>query len=394
VLGAVLLVGLPVVIVTGLLSYVAYDPRLGGTNDQTPMHGLLGWFLFDWPTSPTSLYRVTQGLHVLVGLALVPLVLTKLWSVAPKLFALPPVKSIAQAFERLTLLLLVGGILFLFITGIMNIQYDYAFGFSFYTGHFYAAWVFIAAFGAHVAIKLPTLVRSLRSRSFRQELRTPVEQTRPEPLDDDGLVPVDPDAATMSRRGVLALAGGSSLAVVALTAGQSIDPLRGTALLSPRGQTPSGGLQINTTAANAGFDPARAGSGWRLELVGLGGRTATLSRGDLLALPQATHQLPIACVEGWSTSRRWTGVPLRDLAALVGSGAAGEVFVESLQDGGFGTMTLTGRQLREERTLLALQLEGADLPLDHGYPARMIIPAAPGVRNTKWVRRLTFRDRP
>ena len=43
---------------------------------------------FDWPASPSWLYRLTQGLHVGLGLVLVPVVLAKLWSVAPKLFAL------------------------------------------------------------------------------------------------------------------------------------------------------------------------------------------------------------------------------------------------------------------------------------------------------------------
>src|SRR5688572_18521252 len=144
VLASVLLVGLLVLVVTGLLSYAAYDPRLGGSNDQTPQAGLLrSWIAFDWPTSPSWLYRVNQGTHVTLGLALVPVVLAKLWSVAPKLFAWPPVKSPAHALERLSILLLVGSILFLMLTGAMNAQYDYAFGFSFYTGHFYAAWVFI-----------------------------------------------------------------------------------------------------------------------------------------------------------------------------------------------------------------------------------------------------------
>ncbi len=150
VLAVVLLAGLLVVAVTGLLSYAAYDPQLGGSNDRTAEAGLLRVYatLFDWPTSPVWLYRVTQGLHVLLGLALIPVVLAKLWSVAPKLFEWPPVTSVAQALERVSILLLVGSILFLSVTGVMNIQYDYAWGFSFYTGHFYAAWVFIAAFGA------------------------------------------------------------------------------------------------------------------------------------------------------------------------------------------------------------------------------------------------------
>jgi len=46
---------------------------------------------------------------------------------------------------------------------------------------------------------------------------------------------------------------------------------------------------------------------------------------------------------------------------------------------------------RDPRSLLALRVNGADLSLDHGYPACIIVPANPGVHNTMWVRRLTFR---
>jgi DMSO/TMAO reductase YedYZ molybdopterin-dependent catalytic subunit len=385
---------MPLMMLTGLLSYAAYDPVLGGSNEQTPMRGLLGsYLLFEWPTSPSWLYRVNQGTHVLLGIALVPLVLAKLWSVAPKLFEWPPVRTPAQALERLSLLLLVGGALFLLVTGLMNVQYDYAFGFSFYTGHFYAAWVFTAALASHIVIKLPTLVRSLRSRGFREELRTPVSRTEPEPPDPDDLVSPDPAEPTVSRRGALALTGGASVLLVGLSAGQAIDPLRRTALLAPRGQVQGDGpndFQVNTTFADARIDEARTRGGWQLLLLGPGDRLS-LSRGDLLALPQATHELPIACVEGWSTSQQWTGVPLRDLAEQVGGVDVDEVFLESLQQGGaFATMSITGKQLRDPRTLVALQVNGADLSLDHGYPARLIVPAAPGVRNTKWLSTITF----
>lgn len=395
VFAAVLLVGLPVLIVTGLLSYAAYDPALGGSNDQTPGAGLLASYVwFDWFTSPSWLYRLNQGTHVLLGIALIPLVLAKLWSVAPKLFAWPPVKSPGQALERLSLLLLVGSILFLLLTGVMNIQYDYAWGFSFYTGHFYAAWVFIGAFASHVALKLPTMVRSLRSRSFREELRTPTARTLSEPADSHGLVSPAPEPATVSRRGALGWVGGSSLTLFALSVGSSIDPLRPTALLSPRGQSYGDGpndFQINMTFGQIGIDQTQTGSSWRLRLRGPDGQEVALSRADLLAMRQVTEELPIACVEGWSTSQSWTGVRLRELAALVGADGADSVFVESLQRGGaFATMSLTGKQIRAAKTLLALQVNGADLSLDHGFPARMIIPAAPGVRNTKWVETLTF----
>ena len=395
VLALVLLVGLLVMIVTGLLSYAAYDPSLGGSNDQTPQAGLLAAYIwFDWPTSPSWLYRVTQGTHVLLGTALVPVVLAKLWSVAPKLFDWPPVTSPAQALERLSILLIVGSILFLMVTGIMNIQYDYAWGFSFYTGHFYAAWVFIAAFAAHVALKTPTMVRSLRSRSFRDEMRVSTEDTVPEPRDPDHLVSPNPAPASMSRRGALAVTGGSALALLGLSLGQSVDPLRRTALLAPRGQVRGDGpndFQINTTFSEIGVDPTETGASWRLRLLGPDGQEVRLSREDLLSMPMRTAELPIACVEGWSTLQTWTGVRLRDLAELVGGAGAASVFVESLQRGGaFSTMSLTDTQLRADRTLLALKVNGVDLSLDHGFPARVIVPAAPGVRNTKWVRTLTF----
>lgn len=45
---------------TGLLSYAAYEPRLGG-NDTTPDAGLLRFYLFDWPTRPSWIYRLTRA---------------------------------------------------------------------------------------------------------------------------------------------------------------------------------------------------------------------------------------------------------------------------------------------------------------------------------------------
>lgn len=139
VLGVVLLVGLTLLFVTGLLSYAAYNPDLNRVNDKTPGRGLLGFYLFSWPTGPHWLYRLTQGLHVTVGIVLVPVLLAKLWSVVPRLFALPPARSVGHALERISLLLLVGGALFQFLTGLLNIQLDYLFPGSFYTLHFYDA---------------------------------------------------------------------------------------------------------------------------------------------------------------------------------------------------------------------------------------------------------------
>ncbi|WP_235887486.1 molybdopterin-dependent oxidoreductase [Mycolicibacterium arabiense] len=394
ILGAVLLASLPIVTITGLLSWVAYGPNFGQAIPAD-----VGWLhlpAFDWPARPSWLYRLNQGLHVGLGLILIPWVLAKLWSVIPKFFQLPPVTSIAQALERISLFALVGGILFEIITGVLNIQYDYVFGFSFYTAHYWGAWVFIAGFVVHVAVKSPTMWRSLRSRSMRSVLTTSRARTVPEPLDDTGLVAPDPAPATLSRRGALALVGAGSAFVAVLTVGQTTGGfLRHAALLLPRGRSYGNGpndFQINRTARAAAIDPHQYGDAWRLTLTGTAGGV-TLSRAELLAMPQHTVDLPIACVEGWSTVQTWTGVRLRDLADSAGVRRLTSARVDSFERfGAFRSAQFTADQTLHPDSLLALQVNGADLSPDHGYPARIIMPAIPGVHATKWVSTIDFRE--
>ncbi|MGI5353408.1 molybdopterin-dependent oxidoreductase [Streptomyces sp. CA-250714] len=414
-LGAVLLAGITVLFVTGLLSYAAYNPELRA-NDRTADHGLFGFYLFAWPTDPYWLYRLTQGLHTTVGVVLVPVLLAKLWSVIPKLFTMPPARSAAHALERISLLLLVGGVLFEFVTGLLNIQLDYLFPGSFYRLHLYGAWVFIAAFLVHVALRLPKAVRVLRDgppddlASGRRKRRErgaqghgraePADEGEREPDLGTGLVAPRPAPPTLTRRGALGAVGGGSVLLLGVTIGQNFDgPLRRTALLAPHGGpdpgTGANAFQINKTAAAVGVTREEAGDGWRLIVEGAHGRKLRFSRADLLKMRQHSAALPIACVEGWSTSdQHWSGVRLRDLAELAGfdprDGLPG-VFVASLQrSGAFRHASLRDNQVRDPRSLLALRVGGEDLSLDHGYPARVIVPAAPGVHNTKWVTRLEF----
>lgn len=398
VFGAVLLVGLPVVILTGLLSYIAYGPQFGQAFPGQV--GLLKLPTFDWPSSPSWLYRLTQGAHVGLGLILIPVVLAKLWSVIPRLFAWPPLRSIAQLLERLSLLMLVGGVLFEIATGVLNIQYDYIFGFSFYTAHYFGAWVFIAGFVVHVMIKLPKMISGLRSQSLRAVVRTSRADTRPEAPDADGLVAADPAPPTMSRRGALALVGSGALFVALLSGGQTLGGVtRRAALLLPRGRSRGGAgvgpdglgdFQVNRTAAAAAVTSADTGANWRLTVRGPS-RQLLFDRGALQAMPQYTAELPIACVEGWSTTQVWSGVRLRDLAALAGIPQPTRATVRSLEHAGaFNHAVLQANQIGDPDSLLALRVNGLDLSMDHGYPARIIVPALPGVHNTKWVRTIEF----
>ncbi|WP_454852526.1 molybdopterin-dependent oxidoreductase [Promicromonospora soli] len=182
----------------------------------------------------------------------------------------------------------------------------------------------------------------------------------------------------------------ATLALTALTVGQTITPLRTVALLAPRDPFDGPqGLAVNKTARGAGVEELATAEDWALELVGPGG-TTHLTRADLLAMSQHEAVLPIACVEGWSASARWSGVRIRDLATLCGGRADDPVHVESLQEAGtfYATSDLPGSYVAHDDTLLALTLAGEDLDLDHGFPARIIAPNRPGVLQTKWVSRL------
>jgi DMSO/TMAO reductase YedYZ molybdopterin-dependent catalytic subunit len=290
--------------------------------------------------------------------------------------------------------MLVGGILFEIITGVLNIQYDYIFGFNFYYAHYFGAWVFIAGFVMHITLKIPRMLAGLRSMSLREVLRTNRADTKPEPPDPDGLVAADPAPATISRRGALALIGGGALFMALITAGQTLGGwTRQTALLLPRGRARGDGpndFQVNRTAFAAGITPDRTGDNWRLTLRG-GPSPVVLDRSMLTTMPQHTARLPIACVEGWSTTETWSGVRLRDLARVAGTPAPRSARVASLERrGAFNRAVLQGNQVEDPDSLLALRVNGAELSPDHGYPARIIVPALPGVHNTKWVASIDF----
>jgi hypothetical protein len=80
---------------------------------------------------------VPEGMHVMLGLALVPVVLTKLWSVSPSRSS--GRRGGGRVAARATdLALVVGGVICEMTTGILNIEYTNPI--SFYTGHFYGAW--------------------------------------------------------------------------------------------------------------------------------------------------------------------------------------------------------------------------------------------------------------
>jgi DMSO/TMAO reductase YedYZ molybdopterin-dependent catalytic subunit len=349
ILGIALGVAFTVCFATGALSHAA----------QTPIPWL------PWPARPTWLYRVTQGLHVFTGLATIPLLLGKVWAVYPNLWRRPPVRSIAHAVERAALVPLVGGSVFLLLTGVTNIDYWYPYQFFFRTAHFWAAWITVGALVIHVGATFTVAASSLRDR-------TATSRRTPEGLD--------------RRRFLLAIAAAGG-AVVLTTVGSTITPLRRLAVLAPRRpDVGPQGLPVNHQARDVGVRDVSADPGYRLRINGRVARPLELSLEEVRGHPGREVRLPITCVEGWSYSARWRGIPLRDLLEEAGADPRAAVVVRSLQTRGpYSAARINAAHARDPDTLLALQVNGAPLHLDHGFPLRLIAPNNPGVMQTKWV---------
>jgi DMSO/TMAO reductase YedYZ molybdopterin-dependent catalytic subunit len=352
-LGLALGIAFGICFLTGLISHVIQQPP---------------WW-FTWPTRPVNLYRVTQGVHVITGIASIPLLLAKLATVYPRLFTWPPVRSAPHALERLSVLVLVGAAFFELITGLLNIAHWYPWGFFFPTAHYAVAWIAVGAIVVHIAVKLPVIRRALGDRVDG---------------DDDG----HDSADGPSRRLFLAGVGAGVVAVVVATAGATVPWLRRVSVLAVRtGEGPQG-VPVNKSAVAAGVVDTASDPGFRLEVAGPDA-VISLSLDDLRTMPQTTADLPIACVEGWSASATWRGVRVRDLVQRVGGSPDQDVRFVSLQESGlYGQSLLPALHARDDLSLLALEINGEVLDLDHGYPCRLITASRPGVLQTKWVRRI------
>jgi hypothetical protein len=361
VLGIALGVSFSVCFLTGLYSHLLQQPPT--------------WIAV--PPSPAGLYRITQGLHVATGVASIPLLLAKLWSVYPRLFSWPPFRDPLHLLERVALVVLVGGSLFMLFSGTANIERWYPWKFFFPAGHYWAAWITIGALLVHIGAKLPVV---------RRVFRAP-------PIAEKAAAPAAP--GTLGRRGFLTATAAASGLLTLFTVGQTVGPLGRLAVFSPRRpDLGPQGLPVNATATEARVLDQAQSEDFRLRISGEVATELTLTRADLEAMDRTEAVLPIACVEGWSASARWGGVPLRDLLEAAGVDRGRDVTVEvrSLEQNGlYGQSILAGDQVWAHDTLLALTLDGDDLHVDHGYPVRLIAGNRPGVLQTKWVGELVVR---
>lgn len=362
VIGRWLGIAVTICFLTGLLSHFEQQPP--------------SWL--DIPTRPASLYRVTQGLHVLTGTVSVPLLLAKLWTVYPKLFEKlpwpPSRKLVSTVFERASIAVLVAAMALELFIGFLNTLQWYPWPFPFKQTHYALAWIIIGALLVHLAIKLPLITANWRA--------TPADRT-PVPA---GPVSLPPATTGLSRRGLFRTVIGAGTVVGIASVGQSVPAFGPIAVLAPRKPNVGPqGLPVNRTAKDAGVTAVEAD--WRFTVNGPD--LLSYSLDELRALPQSRSDLSIACVEGWSQGARWEGIRIKDLLKLCGAPEGSSLRVVSMEKGGFyATSELPPNFAADPLTLLALKLNGDDLDLDHGFPARIIAPNRPGVLQTKWVHRL------
>ena len=162
-------------------------------------------------------------------------------------------------------------------------------------------------------------------------------------------------------------------------------------------------------------DPAS----WRLEVRGLVDRSLSLSLRELQNMPSQSVVVTLECAgngrsqltppvngEPWRfgavSTAEWTGVPLVEVLARAGiKSAAKDVLFRGADGGaveGRADLTRFERSLNVDeagasQALLAYAMNGEPLPVQHGYPLRLIVPGWYAVASVKWLTEIEVIDR-
>lgn len=129
---------------------------------------------------------------------------------------------------------------------------------------------------------------------------------------------------------------------------------------------------------------------WELTINGLVEEPRTLSFSDLLTLSRQDQITDFHCVQGWSVlDVPWNGVHMGSLIDLVRpTSEATHITLHCFR--GIYSESIPLSVAIEPRTLLAYGIGGATLPLDHGFPLRLIVPRMYGYKSAKWLSGIEF----
>ncbi len=130
---------------------------------------------------------------------------------------------------------------------------------------------------------------------------------------------------------------------------------------------------------------------WRLTVDGMAARPASFSLAELRSFPSRSQITHLACEEGWSYIAEWTGVPLSYILDRVDAlPQVRYVVYRSFQTDWWESIDMA--DATHPQTLVALGMNGAELPVPFGGPVRLRVPRQLGYKNVKYITRLTLTD--
>jgi DMSO/TMAO reductase YedYZ molybdopterin-dependent catalytic subunit len=159
----------------------------------------------------------------------------------------------------------------------------------------------------------------------------------------------------------------------------------------PAGQTRVTDFPVLDMGVRPSIDHAT----WTLKLFGLVDREMTLDWNAFMALPQSTVAADMHCVTRWSQlDMNWQGVLARELVGRAQPLDAAQFVTLHGFDG--YTTNLPLAALLDEDVLVAHRVFGEPLSMEHGWPARMVVPKRYAWKGAKWISAIEFHelDRP
>jgi DMSO/TMAO reductase YedYZ molybdopterin-dependent catalytic subunit len=134
---------------------------------------------------------------------------------------------------------------------------------------------------------------------------------------------------------------------------------------------------------------------WELTVEGLIGEKKVFSLAAFKqAFPRVSEITRHDCVEGWSAIAEWSGARLADLVKAVKPSTEARYVVfysaDADESGSLYYGSLTLEQALHPQTLLAYEMNGQPLPLEHGAPLRLKVPTQLGYKSTKFIHKIAF----
>ena len=132
-------------------------------------------------------------------------------------------------------------------------------------------------------------------------------------------------------------------------------------------------------------------AGWRLQVVRIPGDTLKITLEELKSLPKTEIIFDFKCIEGWSQVTHWGGVKFSDLINHYKLDKQSELNYTGLEtpDGKY-YVGIDQKSMMHPQTILAYEMNDLPLPVNNGYPLRLIIPVKYGVKHLKRIGTISF----